>query len=120
MHFGARPARHSVCAVRALEALAAGRSTRALGGTRALQACATVGIEPLDARGSTAKWSLHHLWPGGALWYACCLRNGEARPRRLGVCNVTCRGGRPASCSFGLAQSQGEVDGRGSLRGRAA
>ena len=30
-HFGARPARHSVCAVRALEALAAGRSTRALG-----------------------------------------------------------------------------------------
>jgi heme-degrading monooxygenase HmoA len=31
MHSGARPARPSVCAVRALEALAAGRSTRALG-----------------------------------------------------------------------------------------
>jgi hypothetical protein len=29
-HFGARPARDSFCAVRALEALAAGRSTRAL------------------------------------------------------------------------------------------
>src|SRR5258706_2926828 len=32
LHFGARPARHSLCAVRALESASAGRSTRALAG----------------------------------------------------------------------------------------
>ncbi len=64
MHFGARPARCSVCAVRALEAPAVGRSTRALGYRVQCRASAppliytTMNVElPLRFRGSSAAAS---------------------------------------------------------------